>query len=154
MIRKTKFIATLGPATDSPEMLSRLIGAGVDVLRLNMSHATHDWVRRIVPQIRSIAAAAGRHTAILSAKHPPSMWAEFMKETFLTWASAGKIVCVSFGELWPARPWCFCAPLRSLVPRFSADSLVKFGRFWKTCRTILFKKLQFFMPLLGRDHPS
>lgn len=65
MIRKTKFIATLGPATDSPEMLTRLIGAGVDVLRLNMSHATHDWVRRIVPQIRSIAAAAGRHTAIL-----------------------------------------------------------------------------------------
>ena len=35
------------------------------------------------------------------------MWAEFMKETFLTWASAGKIACVGFGELWPARQWCF-----------------------------------------------
>lgn len=43
-------------------------------------------------------------------------------------------------------------PLRSLVPRFSADSLVKFRRLWKTCGTILFKRLQFFMPLLGRDH--
>jgi transposase len=43
-------------------------------------------------------------------------------------------------------------PCRSLVPRFSADALVKFRRFWKTCGTILFKRLQFFMPLLGRNH--
>lgn len=65
MIRKTKLIATLGPATDSPEMLTRMVAAGVDVFRLNMSHAKHDWVRQIVPQIRSIAAAAQRHTGIL-----------------------------------------------------------------------------------------
>jgi hypothetical protein len=43
-------------------------------------------------------------------------------------------------------------PLRSLVPRFSADSLVKWRRFSRTCATILFKRLQFFMPLLGRNH--
>ncbi|HEX4086618.1 MAG TPA: pyruvate kinase [Chthoniobacteraceae bacterium] len=53
-MRKTKIIATLGPATDSPEMLRKMIDAGVDIFRLNMSHAAHDWVRRVVADIRSI----------------------------------------------------------------------------------------------------
>jgi transposase len=47
-------------------------------------------------------------------------------------------------------PMC---PNESLVPRFSADPLVKFRRLWRACGTILFKRLQFFMPLLGRKHP-
>ncbi len=55
--RKTKIIATLGPATESAEMLERLIEAGVNVFRLNMSHATHDWVRRVVKDIRAAASA-------------------------------------------------------------------------------------------------
>jgi hypothetical protein len=45
--RKTKIIATLGPATESVEMVARLMDAGVNVFRLNMSHASHDWVRRL-----------------------------------------------------------------------------------------------------------
>ena len=56
-MRKTKIIATLGPATDSAAMMTRLIEAGVNLFRLNMSHATHDWVRRVVPDIRAAAAA-------------------------------------------------------------------------------------------------
>ena len=43
-MRRTKIIATLGPATDSPEMLGRLIDGGVNLFRLNMSHAP-DWGR-------------------------------------------------------------------------------------------------------------
>ncbi|HVY69062.1 MAG TPA: pyruvate kinase, partial [Verrucomicrobiae bacterium] len=62
MTRRTKIIATLGPATDSPEMLGRLIDAGVNIARLNMSHAPHDWVRRVVRDLR--AAAAERHVAL------------------------------------------------------------------------------------------
>ena len=58
-MRKTKIIATLGPATESAEMIGRLVDGGVNVFRLNMSHATHDWVRRLVTDIR--AAAAVRH---------------------------------------------------------------------------------------------
>jgi pyruvate kinase len=61
-MRKTKIIATLGPATDSPDMLGRLIDAGLNIFRLNMSHGTHDWTRRVVRDIR--AAAAGRHRCI------------------------------------------------------------------------------------------
>ena len=45
--RKTKIIATLGPATDSAEMIARLMNAGVNLFRLNVSHASHDWVRRV-----------------------------------------------------------------------------------------------------------
>ena len=55
-MRKTKIIATLGPATESAGMIARLIEAGVDVFRLNMSHATHDCVRRVVKGLRSAAA--------------------------------------------------------------------------------------------------
>jgi pyruvate kinase len=61
-MRKTKIISTLGPATDSPEMISRLIDAGVNIFRLNMSHATHHWVRRAVGDIR--AAATERCAAV------------------------------------------------------------------------------------------
>jgi len=55
MLRKTSIIITLGPATDSPERLGELIDAGVNVFRLNMSHAQHDWCRTVVADIRRIA---------------------------------------------------------------------------------------------------
>ena len=55
-VRKTKIIATLGPATDSAEMIARLMDAGVNLFRLNMSHASHDWVRRVYKDIRAAAA--------------------------------------------------------------------------------------------------
>jgi pyruvate kinase len=51
-MRKTRIICTLGPATESPEMLRKMLAAGADVFRLNMSHAQHDWCREIVPRIR------------------------------------------------------------------------------------------------------
>src|SRR5436190_643552 len=54
-MRRTKIIATLGPATDSPEMIGQLIDTGVNIFRLNMSHATHDWVDRVVLDIRAAA---------------------------------------------------------------------------------------------------
>ncbi|HVU17934.1 MAG TPA: pyruvate kinase [Candidatus Didemnitutus sp.] len=63
--RRTKIIATLGPATESEEMLVKLIRAGVDVVRLNMAHAKHDWTRAIIRRIRSAAKTAGREVAIM-----------------------------------------------------------------------------------------
>src|SRR5438876_11856238 len=64
-MRKTKIICTLGPATEKTQALRQLIQKGTDVFRLNMSHATHEWVREIVPRIRRLAQAAGRPIAIL-----------------------------------------------------------------------------------------
>src|SRR5580765_4929235 len=72
-LRKTKIIATLGPATDSAEMIAKLIAAGVNVFRLNMSHAPHDWVRRVVKDIRAASAAAGKFAGIMMDTQGPAI---------------------------------------------------------------------------------
>jgi pyruvate kinase len=72
-MRKTKIIATLGPATDSPEMLGRLIDAGLNIFRLNMSHAPHDWTRRVVHDIRAAAAARNVCIGILMDTQGPAI---------------------------------------------------------------------------------
>ncbi|MGZ4987125.1 MAG: pyruvate kinase, partial [Limisphaerales bacterium] len=72
-MRHTKIIATLGPATESPEMLGKLIDAGVNVFRLNMSHAPHDWVRRVIKDIRSAAAARSVFIGIMMDTQGPAI---------------------------------------------------------------------------------
>lgn len=64
-LRRTKIVFTIGPATESLEMLETLIRAGADVCRINMAHATHDWTRGIVKTIRQAAENAGRDIAIM-----------------------------------------------------------------------------------------
>jgi pyruvate kinase len=64
-LRRTKIVFTIGPATESPEMLETLIRAGADVCRINMAHATHDWTRQTVKNIRAAAERAGRDIAIM-----------------------------------------------------------------------------------------
>ena len=63
--RQTKVIATIGPATESEEMLENLILRGVDICRLNMAHADHDWVRMISSRIRSVGVRLNREPAIM-----------------------------------------------------------------------------------------
>jgi len=72
-IRRTKIIATLGPATDSAEMLVRLVDAGVNLFRLNMSHAPHDWVRRVYQDIRAAAAARRQFIGIMLDTQGPAI---------------------------------------------------------------------------------
>ena len=72
-MRKTKIIATLGPATESPEMIGQLIDGGLNIFRLNMSHATHDWVRRVVKDIRAAAAARKLCIGILMDTQGPAI---------------------------------------------------------------------------------
>jgi pyruvate kinase len=72
-MRKTKIICTLGPATEKSEVLRQLIQKGSDVFRLNMSHASHDWVRNIVPRIRMLAQKAGRPVALLLDTQGPAI---------------------------------------------------------------------------------
>jgi len=63
--RHTKIIATLGPATESKEKLTGLILAGVDILRLNMAHATHRWVDDAMWFIREASVQVGRHVGVM-----------------------------------------------------------------------------------------
>lgn len=64
-MRRTKLIATLGPATDGPEVLDALIAAGLDVVRLNTSHTTPDVLERRLAEVRDTAARANRHVAVM-----------------------------------------------------------------------------------------
>lgn len=72
-VRRTKIISTLGPATDSAEMIGKLIDAGVNIFRLNMSHAPHDWVRRVVADIRAAAAERNNFTGIMMDTQGPAI---------------------------------------------------------------------------------
>ncbi len=63
---KTKIVATIGPASESPEMLRRLIVAGMDVARLNFSHGAFDGYAVIIERIRDAARATDRRVAIMA----------------------------------------------------------------------------------------
>lgn len=73
MPRRTKIVATLGPATDSPEVMDDLLPAGVDVVRLNLSHDTHHRHRERAEQIRERAYAAGCEVAVLTDLQGPKI---------------------------------------------------------------------------------
>jgi pyruvate kinase len=61
----TKIVATLGPASDTPELIRKLVEAGVDVFRLNASHGTQDEHGRRIEIVRQMASEAGKHVGIL-----------------------------------------------------------------------------------------
>ncbi|NEV62289.1 pyruvate kinase [Thiorhodococcus minor] len=65
MPRRTKIVATLGPATDPISVMDEMIAAGVDVVRLNLSHDSHDRHRERAERIRERAVAAGQEVAVL-----------------------------------------------------------------------------------------
>jgi pyruvate kinase len=65
LARRTKIVATLGPATDDPAVMNKLIEAGVDVVRLNFSHGRHDVHLKRAKQALECARAQGRHVGVL-----------------------------------------------------------------------------------------
>jgi pyruvate kinase len=64
--QKTKIVATIGPASENPEVLEQLIRAGLDVARLNFSHGTHEWHAATIEKIRSVAQKVGSNVAIVA----------------------------------------------------------------------------------------
>jgi pyruvate kinase len=64
-MRRTKIVATIGPASNEPEVLARMIEAGMDVARLNFSHGTADEHAETAQRVRDAASRAGRQIAIL-----------------------------------------------------------------------------------------
>lgn len=72
-VRRTKIIATIGPATWAPDRLEALIRAGMNIARLNMSHATHDQVRETVANLREIATRLDRRVGILMDLQGPAI---------------------------------------------------------------------------------
>ena len=70
---KTKIVATIGPASESPEMLGRLIRAGLNVARLNFSHGDFSYHGELIRRIRQAAAAEDRRVAIMADLPGPKM---------------------------------------------------------------------------------
>jgi pyruvate kinase len=64
-VRKTKIICTIGPVTESLEMLSRLQAAGMNVVRLNMSHGTHESHARVISAIKHLNKTLPQPLAML-----------------------------------------------------------------------------------------
>jgi len=71
--KKTKIVATLGPATSKKEVLKEMIGAGVDVFRINFSHASYDDVKERIQIIRELNEELGIHTGILADLQGPKL---------------------------------------------------------------------------------
>jgi pyruvate kinase len=71
--RRTKIVATLGPASDSPEMIEALIRAGMNVARINTSHGTRDDHARVVKNVRAVAARLGVYVPVLLDLSGPKM---------------------------------------------------------------------------------
>ncbi|MGC9451093.1 MAG: pyruvate kinase [Oceanipulchritudo sp.] len=63
--RHTKIIFTIGPATNNVEILGQLLRKGVDVCRLNMAHADHDWTREAIGNVREACQQVGRKVALM-----------------------------------------------------------------------------------------
>ncbi len=79
-LRRTRIIATLGPATDAPGMLERVLAEGVDVVRLNFSHGHADDHRMRAAAVRTIAAGLGREVAVLGDLQGPKIRVEHFAE--------------------------------------------------------------------------
>ena len=73
MQRRTKIIATLGPATDDPKVLEQIIQEGVDIVRLNFSHDTHEKHQRRIEMVRSAAKQQARVIGILADLQGPKI---------------------------------------------------------------------------------
>ncbi len=71
--RRTKIIATIGPATEAPEQIEALLRGGMNIARINMSHATKDQVREVVDTIRRLSKEVGRHCGILMDLQGPAI---------------------------------------------------------------------------------
>lgn len=72
-IKKTKIIATLGPATSSTDVIKKIIKEGVDVLRINFSHSSHDEAEILIKEIRKINSELNTNTSILADLQGPKL---------------------------------------------------------------------------------
>ncbi len=80
MLRRTKIVATLGPATDDTAELDRVISGGLDVARVNFSHGDHDDHVRHVTAVRERAERQGRHVGVLMDLQGPTIRIEGFRD--------------------------------------------------------------------------
>jgi pyruvate kinase len=128
-MRHTKIVATLGPASDTNEVLDQLLTAGVDVFRLNFSHGTHDTHAATYARLRAAADRAGRTVAVLQDLSGPKIrTGRHVGGTPIALAR-GDELCIATGDFegTPGRVSTSYAPLARAV-RPGQDLLLDDGR--------------------------
>src|SRR5438105_3904774 len=101
--RRTKIVATLGPSSDSRERLSALVAAGVDAVRLNLSHGAHEDHAKRARVVREVEAVAGRPVALIADLQGPKLRIGELAEPVVLHTGDNVTVCAedsaSDGEL-------------------------------------------------------
>lgn len=100
--KKTKIVATLGPACSTKEVIQKMIEAGVDVFRINFSHADYTDVAERIRIIREINEECGYNTAILADLQGPKLRVGVMKEDVVV--NEGDLVTFQTAEDVPGTP--------------------------------------------------
>ncbi len=90
--KKTKIVATIGPATESEKQLEKLFKAGVNVVRLNFSHNTHDWHQKIYDRTRKITEKQKRNIGVLQDLSGPKIRIGDLKEEKIILKKGKKII--------------------------------------------------------------
>jgi len=72
-IRRAKIVCTIGPASRDPEMFGRLVAAGMDAVRINFSHTSHDEAKRLFSMARAAAKETGRALAVIGDLQGPKI---------------------------------------------------------------------------------
>lgn len=88
--RRTKIVATVGPASESADMIARLIAAGVNVFRLNFSHGSADQHAKVARRIRKQAAIADRYVGILADLQGPKIRIRSFRNDFVELANGDR----------------------------------------------------------------
>jgi len=105
--RRTKIVATLGPSSDSREKLQALVAAGVDAVRLNLSHGTHAEHAERASRVREVEAEVGRPIALIADLQGPKLRIGDLAEPVVLRSGDNVMVCpedsASDGEL-PVAP--------------------------------------------------
>ncbi|MCU0565695.1 MAG: pyruvate kinase [Oculatellaceae cyanobacterium Prado106] len=94
-LRRTKIVATIGPATSSPEVLRELIEAGATTLRLNFSHGTHDDHQRSIRLIRQVSFELNQPVGILQDLQGPKIRLGRFKDGSITLAKGDPYILTS-----------------------------------------------------------
>jgi pyruvate kinase len=97
-MRRTKIVATIGPASREPETLLRMVEAGMDVARLNYSHGTLEEHAETVRRVRDAAGRAGRPVAILQDLPGPKLRIGPLKEDIVELKPGDRVTFVCGGE--------------------------------------------------------
>src|SRR5499425_3327674 len=91
-LRRTKILATLGPASSDRTIIANLFRAGADVFRINMSHTSHDRMRELVALIRAVEFEYGRPIGILVDLQGPKLRVGRFEKGAVTLAKADTFV--------------------------------------------------------------